>query len=250
MSSGNSWKAGFSLLAAISFLCVTLQGSRASAVDLAGTGKSFANALADEAAACKSKLTAINAESLKAVFGCLLGAVKNAARGALLAMARGLYDDAIHLLKDKAPLAKQKLAELSGKITAVVPQAKQLLQPVIAGIVGAGGDALVAEAGKCREKIVALDVASLKATFTCLLAAVKSAGKTALVAIAQGLFDAFINQLRTGCAAATKKLEEFANKVVAVVPIARSLVGPAVSAIRSGCSGAVDKAAVSVKLPR
>jgi ElaB/YqjD/DUF883 family membrane-anchored ribosome-binding protein len=236
----------YGALAAALVLCVTAH--RASANELAEVGKGFASSLAGEAAGCRDKITGINLESVKGVFGCLIEAVKKTAKEALVNLMKALYDKGLELLKANAPAGKAKLQELAGKITAILPAAKSVIDPVLGGL-DTGGEAFVEEAAKCKDHIKALDLESVKATFTCLGQAAKTGAKAGAVAIVQGLFDEFVRLLRSGCGMATQKLAALAEKVAAVVPQAKSLVGPAIEAVQNGCNGAVDKVS-NVPLPK
>src|SRR5207237_1360877 len=120
--------------------------------------------------------------------------------------------------------------------------------PVINGIVDSGGDTLVTEAAKCQDKITAISLDAAKETFTCLGQALKTAGKSALVGIAKGLWDEFIKLLNTGCGKATEKLRELAGKLAAAIPQVKSMVEPVVSAIGTACQGGVEKVS-NIKLP-
>jgi hypothetical protein len=207
---------------------------------LQAAGKGFVEALATKAAECKGKITGINLQSVKDLASCLIDAAKGAAKSALLDLARGLYDEGIELLKSNAPKAKAKIEELAEKITAVLPQAKMLVGPVLAGFT-TGSETMAGEAAKCREKITALDLATVKATFECLGAALKTSGKAAGAAVLQGLFEEFVGLLHKGCALATGKLGELAGKVASLIPAAKGIIEPILSAINSGCNGALDK---------
>jgi ElaB/YqjD/DUF883 family membrane-anchored ribosome-binding protein len=223
-------------------LAAHVQPAAAQADALKAAGKSFADALARDAAACKSKLNALNVTAVKNTTACLLAAVKAAAKNAILDLVRGLFDEMITLLRTNAPRAKQKLAELGEKVTAVLPAARSVVGPVVAGV-SAGGDKLAEEAAKCKEKITALDMTAVRATFSCLATALKVSVKAAGIAIVQGLFDEFIGLLNRGCDLAVGKLGELAARAVRLIPAARGVLDKAISAIRSGCSGAVDKVA-------
>jgi phage-related protein len=222
--------------------------NEARAQSLGDVGKSFASDLADKASACKSKITGIRLDVVKATFGCLVAAVKEAARAAILNLVRALYDQAVTLMKDNAPKAKEMLTTLGDKVGSFVPAVKDFIKPVVDGLVGAGGDKLVSEAAKCKANIKALDVPSLQATFSCLATAVTTALKGAGVAVVQGLFEVFIQKLRQGCASGAQALGNLVGKLKSLVPAAGAVIDQVTGFIQTGCNGAVDKLA-NVKIP-
>ena len=214
------------------WLAAAAAPASAQPASVAAAGKGFVEALAKSALACKSKLSGVSVQAVKDVAACLLVAVKGAAKDALVNLARGLYDDAIGLLKTSAPKFKEKLQALADKLAAFVPPAKQLIAPILAGAT-AGSDSLVAEAAKCRDQITAIDLATVKATFACLRGALAGAGMAAV----NTAFAEFKSLLQTNCLAALGKLRSMASLITTAVPALKSTGDRIIGKLEARCGG-------------
>jgi ElaB/YqjD/DUF883 family membrane-anchored ribosome-binding protein len=92
------------------------------------------SAFADNAAKCRDQITGLNQESAQGVFGCLKTAFTSALKTAGVEALRSLFDEFAGLIKSNCGKAASKLSELIGKISAVIPQARDLSDTVLTAL--------------------------------------------------------------------------------------------------------------------
>src|SRR5206468_8590272 len=126
------------------------------------------------------------------------------------------------LWRTNLPKAKAKLQELADKLPRR-DEVKSLAGAVIKGL-DAGATKFADDAALCRQMITGLNAESVKGTFECLKMAFRAGASAAGAGIAQGLYDEFINLLRTNLPKAKAKLQELADKLPAPDAV-KSLAG-------------------------
>lgn len=202
-----------------------------------GTGSEL---LGGEVKKCGSKITTISLDVFKSVFQCGIAALKTAGKGALLALAKGLWGELANAIEKGGPAAGGLVDKLMSKLPI---KSLASLGAVLKSAIGTGAGKLATDFRKCGDKITAISGVVFKAVFNCGIAAVKSAAKATGIAVVQGLWDEMVNMIGRNCTKAADLLGGLANKVAAVFGPAKALAATIGTALKSGCQGVTDKVA-------
>lgn len=211
----------------------------ASAQSLSDVGTGFKNALMRDAKACKQHLTGFNLASVKNTFKCFVNALKNAAKAALLGLARAGWNTVADMLASKGgPAAQKALGSLLNKVGKLIPGLTGVSR-ALQGALGAGAKHLATGVKACGSKITALNLGVLKSVFGCAVTALKGAAGVALLAAARNLFDEAVAFLKTSPAKAKSLFSKLAGKL----PVPAGIKNAVINGIGAGAAQFADSAA-------